>query len=63
MLSPLRERSNSVGGSDGSLSPETLTRMYRNWSKSITELPIFKDLPRLIRGIKIYNPDGGVVRN
>lgn len=47
----------------GSMSKECLERLVKIWSKDTTALPIFKDLPRLIRGVSIYENDQKVQYN
>jgi hypothetical protein len=34
------------------------TRILANWSKRFFDLPVCKDLPRLIKGVTVYDPDG-----
>jgi hypothetical protein len=37
------------------------TRILANWSKRFFDLPVCKDLPRLIKGVTVYDPDGKLV--
>lgn len=41
----------------GIMSKECMEKLVKIWSKETTQLPIFKDLPRLIRGISVYEND------
>lgn len=44
------------------LSQQAHQTMLKNWCRPISKLTVFKDLPRLSRGLKVVDGDGSVVR-
>jgi hypothetical protein len=36
-------------------------KILNNWSKKLKALPVWKDLPRLLKGVSIIDRDGNIV--
>lgn len=50
-----------LNGSSCSMSNEARTKLVKIWSKYPNQLPLYKDLPRLMRGVTVFENDQKVL--